>query len=152
VSPVAVLRSPRTFIFVAIPYEGDNLNVQYDPGERWLYARWRGRQSPEDIRRGGRALLAAMRSASIQHACSHVLNDNRDVVGSWSHSLEWTSKEWFPQMVAAGLKRFAWVLSSDGLAQLSAVRVKLDTGPITSGTMSVFADIDEAKRWLAANR
>jgi hypothetical protein len=55
-------------------------------------------------------------------------------------------------MIDAGLKRFAWVLSPDGLAQLTAVRVKLDTGLLTNGTVSVFADIDKAKQWLVSQR
>jgi hypothetical protein len=133
-------------------YDEKHLVVQFDAAERWIYARWIGRQSPEDIKRGGAAMVTAMRDLSLRHGCAQVLNDNREVVGSWSHSLEWTSKEWFPEMIAAGLKRFAWVLSPDGLAQLTAVRVKLDTGSLTNGTVSVFADIDKAKHWLISNR
>jgi hypothetical protein len=133
-------------------YEERHLVVEFDAVSRWIYARWMGRQTPEDIKRGGRAMVTAMRDLSTGHGCSQVLNDNREVVGSWSHSLEWTSKEWFPKMVAAGLKRFAWVLSPDGLAQLTAVRVKLDTGPIENGTMSVFTEIEKAKEWLTSNR
>lgn len=133
-------------------YEEKHLVVQFDALERWLYARWIGRQTPENIKSGGHAMVTAMRDASMGHRCGQVLNDNREVVGSWSHSLEWTSKEWFPQMIDAGLKRFAWVLSPDGLAQLTAVRVKLDTGLLTNGTVSVFADIDKAKQWLVSQR
>jgi hypothetical protein len=131
-----------------LPYRSPNLELDYDTAGGWIYARWIGTQSERDIRSGGRAMLVAMRWAATHHGCQRVLNDNRDVVGSWSHSLEWSATEWLPQMFEAGLRHFAWVLSPDGFAALSTLRM---TGAASSGAgeaIRTFSDFAEAQTWL----
>jgi hypothetical protein len=133
-------------------FQSRKLEVSHDPGENWLYARWMGRQSARDIREGGRAMLQAMAEVALRHRCGRVLNDNREVVGSWSHSLQWAASEWLPQMRDAGLRRFAWVLSPDGFAALSSLRMTTTAGAAGAETIRTFSDLHEAQDWLRRQR
>lgn len=132
----------------SLPYRSPNLELDYDAASAWIYARWKGTQSERDIRGGGRAMLLAMRLAATRHGCCLVLNDNRDVVGSWSHSLEWAAGEWLPQMFEAGLRRFAWVLSPDGFAALSSLRMTSAAGSTANDAIHTFSDFEDAQKWL----
>jgi hypothetical protein len=133
-------------------YQGPKLKLSYDPREDWLYARWIGTQSERDIRKGGMAMLQAMRGVAERYRCGRVLNDNREVVGSWSHSLQWAASDWLPQMVAAGLRRFAWVLSPDAYAALSSLRMTSSAGDLAGEAIRTFSDVAEATDWLRRQR
>jgi hypothetical protein len=133
-------------------YQTRNLKLGYDDGEGWLYARWMGAQSEDDIRSGGEAMLRAMREVATRYGCGRVLNDNRDVVGSWSHSLTWAANEWLPQMFAAGLRHFAWVLSPDAFAAMSSLRMTATAGNAATQAICTFSGFGEAQAWLRRQR
>ena len=72
-----------------------------------------------------------------------VLNDNTLVTGPWQDAAEWTATVWFPDMIKAGLKHFAWVFSRDIFAELSAKKAMPANDIVKS-----FNDLEDARTWL----
>lgn len=104
-----------------------------------LFCNWMGYQDEQALRSA--ALL--MHRFFIEYNCSKILNDNTEVVGPWNHSTAWATDEWFPSMMEAGLKKFAWVFPNDFFAQVSANRV-IPTSPV----IKAFTSRKAAANWL----
>lgn len=121
-------------------HRSSNLEIRYDAKHQILYCNWIGIQTEEALKASGEKILELL----ISKGCSKVLNDNTNVVGHWYHSVEWTSSNWFPRMILAGLRHFAWVCSDDVFTQLSAQRA-IPPGNI----VKAFNNYDEAFTWLA---
>ena len=123
-------------------YVADNLEIGYEPETRILICSWKGRQSEELIRRSGEIIYDLFQK---QEGCTRILNDNTRKTGHFVHSIEYTAKNWFPRMIQAGLKRFAWVFSEDIFTELSA---SLAMPNEHLDVIKVFNSYDEAMRWL----
>lgn len=129
-------------------HRSDKIVIEYEPAEKWIYADWIGTQSEQDIRAGGLQMIQAMKDMHARCWCTKVLNDNRRVTGLWGHSVEWAEQEWLPEMVAAGLKSFAWVLAKQPLTNLAGVRLRIKANESSGDLMTAYADVEEAKTWL----
>ncbi|MEO1051551.1 MAG: hypothetical protein AAFX87_13050 [Bacteroidota bacterium] len=117
-----------------------NLEVEYDQENKLMYLNWVGFQNKEMIMESGGKILELFSSKSD---CSRVLNDNRLVEGPWQDAAEWTQTVWFPQMMEAGLKYFAWIFSPNIFAELSAKQAMPEADGIKA-----FEGISPAKEWL----
>ena len=123
-------------------YRTENIDISYDPEKGILHCKWKGKQSEEGIKKIGAVILKITRERKIVK----ILNDNTAVVGSWQDAADWASREWFPDMINAGLRYFAWILPTNIFAELSA---KL----AMSGAEDVvvtFQDYETAYRWLVS--
>jgi hypothetical protein len=120
-------------------YNASNIGISFDPGTGILFCNWIGLQNEQLLKESGRIILQIVR----EKRCSKVLNDNTGVIGPWYHSVDWTASTWFPDMMDAGLRHFAWVCSKDIFAQLSAKRA-LPGGNV----VKAFQKYDEALDWL----
>lgn len=120
-------------------YEASNIAISLDRANRILICRWFGFQHEEPTRETG----ALIQNFFVANKCTKLLNDNVEVIGPWYHSVEWSANTWFPAMIDAGLKHFAWVCPKDLFAQLSAQRVLPYHGFIRT-----FYQVDEAWEWL----
>ncbi len=123
--------------------EEPHITISYDHLREWLYADWHGDQDMKSVQDGCTAMLRLMQTQR-----SHkVLNDNTRVTSMWSEAAEWTGKEWFAAMTAAGLEYFAWVYSSNLYSRLSTDL----TLQFTAGrpVVATFDDLATAKAWLA---
>ncbi len=125
-------------------YEEEHLTVSYDEDNGWLYNNWIGFQSDVLIKKGGEAILNALKSKK----CSRVLNDNREVTGAWPGSVEWASKEWTPKMIEAGLEYFAWIYPEKMISQMSATRMVKQTKDEEMEKFQFFSNLEEAMNWL----
>jgi hypothetical protein len=120
-------------------YHAANIDISYSDTEQVLYCDWIGVQDEAGLKRAGEMILTLLAAKK----CSKVLNDNTRVIGPWYHSVNWTASTWFPDMIEAGLRHFAWVCSKDIFAQLSAKRA------IPEGNViKAFQTYDEAFEWL----
>lgn len=90
-----------------IYYKETDCMVYWDTTNNWIYVDWRNRPSVETVKKGCEEMLMLLKEKS----CSKVLNDNSNVTGSWSAAAEWVADVWFPKMISAGLKKFAWIQS-----------------------------------------
>lgn len=120
-------------------HQASNISISRDPATNILVCTWVGFQDEKSLKQAG----AKIRELFIAYTCTKILNDNTQVVGTWNHSTQWVTNEWFPSMMEIGLKKFAWVLATDVFAQVSAYRV-------TPGIniVKTFISKEEALKWL----
>ena len=118
------------------------LTREYDTRHNWYYNNWIGYITVEQVIEGASFYLQKLRETPSPK----LLNDNRQLVGSWTAANDWIAQEWEPHAITAGLKWFALVVSPGTFAQLSAEAMsqRLSLGIETR----VFEDIDQAKKWL----
>ena len=123
-------------------YKNEHITIIQDSINEWLEVDWTGFQTVEHVKAGGMKMLE-MLSASGFHK---VMNDNTNVLGTWSEASDWAGQEWFPMMEKAGLRYFAWVYSPSAFSRLSAEKaVDVKVG---NTVVQFFTDTNEAKNWL----
>jgi hypothetical protein len=123
------------------------LDIEFDVQGKFIYANWKGFQSVENVKSGAEKMLQILKEKKI----TKVLNDNRLVTGPWQGAAEWAAKEWFPQMFAAGLTRFAWVQSASVFSQLSADKTLSETDTSKKNeTIRTFDNLELARKWVIA--
>ncbi|MGD1840989.1 MAG: hypothetical protein ACFB0B_08855 [Thermonemataceae bacterium] len=143
------------------------LQIEYWEEEQILYSNWMGTYLTEegmqsldrytttvvetnivgfeDVKRGALLLLDNIKV----YEAKLLLNDNRQVQGVWDEINDWIASEWMPQIVQAGLQKFAHILSEEFFAQLSAEMMEDDsTTPEGAFEMKLFNDYILAKGWL----
>ncbi len=128
-------------------YSAPHLDIEYDEQHDYWYYNWKGYQTAETVFAGGEKIYELFAGK----ACGKVLNDNRLVISSWYRATEWTGKDWFPRMFAAGLTRFAWIVPEALFAELSMQRA-LQQVPPDNRVICTFEDIEEARQWLLAGK
>lgn len=122
-------------------YENEHLTISYNREENWLEIDWLGFQTFDSIRSSCMIMLDYLK----KHNCSKVLNDNSQVLGTWSEAADWGAEFWFPVMIDAGLRHFAWIYSPSTFGKLSADKT------ITLTNKDIFATFnnrEEAIEWL----
>lgn len=124
-------------------FSNDSLTIYFDPVIHVLYVDWKGYQSEESIKHGCKVMLAMM----VTHGCYLILNDNSNVRGIFTVVAEWGGQVWFPDMVSAGMKKFAWVYSPAMLSQLSTNEV-ISYLPNSQIPIKTFNEKDRALEWL----
>ena len=122
-----------------ILYKTSNIEISLDQATHILYCTWLGFQDEQSLKDAG----LVIHELFVLNKCSKILNDNTNVIGPWNHSTEWTTTQWFPSMIEAGLKKFAWVFSTDVFAQISAYRVTPNI-PV----VKTFLSKEKALEWL----
>ena len=120
-------------------YKAKNLEISYDQDKKFLYCNWIGFQNKESIMKSGAVILDMVKQKRV----SKVLNDNARVTGPWQEAAEWTSTVWFPEMMKAGLKYFAWIFSPNIFAELSAKKAMP-----SSDVVKAFNDYKAAHNWI----
>ncbi|GAC1367906.1 MAG: hypothetical protein NVSMB30_03240 [Hymenobacter sp.] len=118
------------------------LTIEFDKTNHWIYNNWVGVLPTEKVIQGCQATIDFL----AQHRCAHMLNDNREVVGSWSSANDWIVQNWVPQVLHLGLKRFAHIVSPGIFGQASAAEMVTRVG--TQLEMRLFKDLELAKQWL----
>lgn len=73
--------------------------------------------------------------------------DNRQVAGSWQEASQWVATEWFPQLFATGLGRFAWIAPPHTPGLFSIART-LQLSRQQENEINTFLDPGPAKAWL----
>lgn len=118
------------------------LTIEFDAANNWIYNNWVGVLPTEKVIQGCQATLDFLR----ENRCSQMLNDNREVIGSWSSANDWIAQNWMPQALHLGLKRFAHMVSPGIFGQASAAEMVTRVG--TQFEMRIFQDVELAKTWL----
>ena len=118
------------------------LTIEFDAANQWIYNNWTGVLPTEKVIQGCQATIDFLR----EKPCAHMLNDNREVIGSWNSANEWIATNWMPQVLALGLKRFAHIVSPGIFGQASAEEMVTRVG--TQLEIRLFKDVELAKQWL----
>lgn len=123
-------------------YQDEYITINYNQDKKRLDVDWIGYQNLESVQNGGMAMLEILQ----KNSCTKVLNDNTNVLGSWSEAAEWAGSVWFPMMERAGLTHFAWVYSASMFSRLAAEKsVDIAVGNVTT---QFFTDLAAAEEWL----
>lgn len=123
-------------------YKDSHITIIRKNNTDWLEADWQGFQTIEAVKSGGMHLLAMLKANGLHK----IMNDNTNVMGSWSEASDWAGQEWFPLMYQAGLRYFAWVYSPSAFSRLSAQKaVDVKVG---NTIVQFFTDVESARAWL----
>lgn len=117
------------------------LTIEADPKNKWVYVNWMGYLTEDNIKTGALAYTNALSEA--KYKC--VLNDTRQILGSWNHSLDWVLNDWAPRAARTGLKHFAMICTPETFAASSASEFYT---LLKSFEAKVFDDKAQAEVWL----
>lgn len=118
------------------------LTIEFDAANRWVYNNWVGVLPTDKVIQGCQATIDFLR----KNRCAHMLNDNRNIIGSWNSANDWIAANWMPQVLALGLKRFAHIVSPGIFGQASAEEMVTRVG--NQLEIRLFKDLELAKAWL----
>jgi SpoIIAA-like len=118
-------------------------SVRWDEEGQLVLVEWRGWADPSEFA----ALLEAEIVALRKHKGSRMLADCRRQKGLSAADQDRANEVWLPRALAAGLKRFAVVLPSSGLAEAN---LKERLGKVRAEALEVayFRTPEEARDWL----
>ncbi len=122
-------------------YKDSFITIQFNKAKKCLEVDWTGFQDLASVQRGGRMMLEMM----AKNYCSKILNDNRQVKGTWSEAADWARNEWLPEIERAGLRYLAWIYSPSMFSQLST---KKSVDAISNVTTQFFTDAVAAEEWI----
>ncbi|RYD69474.1 MAG: hypothetical protein EOP53_27100 [Sphingobacteriales bacterium] len=121
------------------------LIIEFDEKKNLIHNFWYGLLTVENVKHGATEVLDIMKQTN----CTNLLNDNREIIGSWDQANDWIEKEWMPKALGLGLRQFAHVVSNGVFGELSAKEMQTRVGD--KFEMRLFNDIDTAKSWLLQN-
>jgi len=123
-------------------YQKSTLNIAYDEQRHWLVVDWVGFQNRNTVKDGCNRILSMLKT----HQCSHILNNNSNVLGGWMEACDWIVNKWLPVAQHAGLLHLAWVYSPSTFSKLSTIyTLSKYNGDITA---KAFADMESGLNWL----
>jgi PAS domain S-box-containing protein len=123
-------------------YQDQLITISYNKLKNRLDVDWHGFQDLNSVKNGGMMMHEILSNNKAQK----LLNDNTNVLGTWSEASDWAGKEWLPMMEKAGLKYFAWIFSPSAFSQLSAKKsIDVMQGNVVT---RFFTDVNVAEEWL----
>ena len=115
--------------------------VRWDASNATVLVTWDGWANASEFK----SLLDAEVKALLDHGGTCLLADcTRQRVLNLTDQ-ERANREWLPQVVAAGLKRFAIVLPQ---SETAAAHLRERLGSVTEMEIAYFATVAEARAWL----
>jgi hypothetical protein len=119
-------------------------SVKWDEDGQLVLVEWKGWANATEFSELLDAEIVALR----KHRCSRMLADCRRQKGLSAVDQDRANENWLPRALVAGLKRFAVVLPSSGLA---AANLKERLGKVRPGALELayFATPEEARAWLS---
>jgi PAS domain S-box-containing protein len=120
----------------------DHIHITYVEAGAYLYVDWIGFQNIETVKKGCMEIYKALQEYKV----TKVVNDNTNVLGSWSDAAEWVGEVWFPAAEEAGLKHFAWIYAPAAFSKLSANKSveKSKSGVV----IRLFTDLALGVQWI----
>jgi hypothetical protein len=120
------------------------LTIEHNRDENWIHARWYGRQTLGTVMDGGLTYLDLLR----QTPCPKLLNDHRDLVGTFTEANDWIQQVWTPLIIKEGLRSIGQVVSPDIFGQLSIEDLKYRIG--NQLDFYLFDNLEDTQTWLRA--
>ncbi|UOQ70758.1 hypothetical protein [Hymenobacter cellulosilyticus] len=120
------------------------LTLKFNQADNWIHAHWYGRQTLSSVMQGGLTHLDLIR----QQPCPKLLNDHRDLVGTFVEANDWIQQVWTPLIISAGLRSIGQVVSPDVFGQYSIEDLKHRIGDQLD--LYLFDSLEAAQTWLRA--
>jgi len=118
--------------------------VKWDATCHAAHIEWQGWADPAEFAAANDALILALR----RHGGSSALGDCREMKVIKQSDQEWVHQDWFPRILAAGLRRMALVIPKSGLALMNVQEI-MSRIPGTKLDVAYFGTIEEARNWLS---
>jgi len=120
-----------------------NLDIYVDQENQWLYTNWTGTPSVETVKEGLEAILTFLKMPGI----NKILNDNRQLKGTWTGAIDWITNDWSPRALATGYRATAMIYSPDVFGKFS-VDTFLKQNESSPIQQMPFHSFKEAAEWL----
>lgn len=124
-----------------IVWQSTYLQIYHDTETNIIHADWVGYVTVNQVKEGCEQILKYI----IQYNSKILLNDNRQIKGSWTQALPWLGDDFFPRLVQNNIKKIAYLYSPDKGAQYSVNRL-LELNDQYQGQS--FDDYKNAYEWL----
>lgn len=118
------------------------LFIERDDQEEWYRLRWVGELTLGTVMEGGIALIKLME----QQPYPRLLNDHRELWGSFDDANQWILEVCVPMLVTRGLRCIGQILSPDIFALLEMESLTPRLGAQVA--IRLFGDEESAKAWL----
>ena len=118
--------------------------VRWDSVSQAVHMEWQGWANSAEYRAANDAIITAL----AENHGSKLLGDSRLLKVITDADQEWSNQDWFPRVLAAGLKRMSLVIPQSGLAKMNVDEI-LSRVPGTELDIAYFATLDEGRNWLA---
>ena len=117
--------------------------VKWDAPTEAAHMEWQGWARTPEFQAANDALIHAI----TEHRGSRVLGDSRRMGVIQESDQDWVNRDWFPRILAAGLRRMALVLPESDLAKMNIDEL---VGRVPGSQLDVayFATLGEARKWL----
>ena len=106
---------------------------------------WQGWANPAEFRAANDALIHVIST----YGSSRILGDSRRIKVIQKSDQEWVNDDWFPRILAAGLRRMALVIPQSGLAKMN-IDDMVSRVPGSQLDLAYFSTLDGARNWLVA--
>ncbi|WP_374949180.1 ATP-binding protein [Mucilaginibacter sp.] len=127
-------------------YKDRHITIAFNKKKQRLDVNWTGFQDFDSVQKGCIKMLEIIKTNKV----NRILNDNRQVLGTWSEASDWVGTEFFPMIEEDGVVYLAWIFSGSVFSQLSAKKsMDVAVGEITT---QFFTDINLAEQWLDEKR
>ena len=117
--------------------------VKWDATCKAAHIEWQGWADPTEFAAANDAIILAL----TQHGGSRALGDCINMRVIQQSDQDWVIRDWFPRILAAGLRRMALVVPKSGLAAMNVTDI-LSRVPGTQLDVAYFGTIAEARDWL----
>jgi len=107
----------------------------------WILAQWHGEINEEKVKQGGLKSLEVIQATG----CPYLINDNRDLKGSWLEANDWIEQELMPKLFKAGLRYVAHIYSPEFITRFSAVDLE---SRLQSIDFRLFSELSLAEDWI----
>ncbi len=126
-----------------IIYDAHWITIRWDESLKASWAEAKAYAEGEELRAGYNAMLELCR----RKRNSRYLADARNLAPISQADQRWLNEEWFPRIVAAGVRSMAIVMPRSAVARLSARQILSNIRNITF-TTNHFEDLEAARAWL----
>ena len=125
--------------------DDDTLRLEWDEKDHLVLSEWHGFFTSDKLRA---ALSRGLEVIEEYHAADW-LADTSDAKVTSIEDQDYITNEWIPQAIEHGLKKMAYVIPTDVIAQMAITRIVNQTQGVEIG---YYSDVTEARQWLVDNR
>ncbi|HVJ93023.1 MAG TPA: STAS/SEC14 domain-containing protein [Labilithrix sp.] len=126
-----------------IAFDAPSLTISWEPEDRIIHAKWKGKVDGDEMRRGLEAGLALI----VEKEAHRWLADNTELDMIDPADVKWVNDQWVPRAVRAGLSSMAVHMAKRVVMQMVAksFMARIDDRELTN---TYFDNVDAARDWL----
>lgn len=120
------------------------ITVTQNEAENWLYCKWQGNRTAENLVKGAEQLLACIKATGTHK----LINDSTELTTSVPDIEDWIAVNFAPRLQEAGIHYFAWIYNDENLIKNFADSVlRKEKSDIL---VMVFDNLKTAEIWMSS--